>query len=1369
MKTHISVIGLILILCTSLSASAQSGRLYDTTDGLSSSFINQVLQDSKGYIWIATQYGLNKYNGISFVRYYHETSEKNSLKNNYVRCLYESSENTIFVGCYNGLMYYDPGTDSFCDIPMIREDEVQSPHVTQILQIHTGEIWIATAGQGLFIYDPEEKIAISHAGIMEQLQIFFLNGLFQDSRQRVWFTTEFNGIASIDLVTQEVHFYRQPLVPENTSISVIETPEGEILAGFLKEGVARYDVETQRFIPVPFDGANKSASVYCMKQVGDEIWIGCDGEGIQKYNAATKKLELSQPNLNTLDYSQGRIHAILEDRNKNIWIGMCLKGLVQITHRDVKFDYTGARSVTHNPIGTNCVTMIYKDKNGHLWVSNDNEGLFEIDKQGNRLKHYHPWSEGGVVPNVIYSVYEDSRGAFWIASPSDPLICFDRNTGESQRIAGLEIDNVTFIAEDKQGDLYFVTKGKGMYRYISATKEIKHYSTSKSENKEIRDRYLANDWINSIMCDNEGLIWLAHYKGISCFNPEDESFVHFTKNNLVIAGSIGYVIMQDEAGYIWAGTSDGLYRFCKKSGEKKLFKQQNGLSNNVICGIAQDEMGYIWISTFAGISRLTPETQTFINYSVKDGLQNNEFYPGAFYCDKGEYIYFGGINGITSFNPLNIVGEEYNYQVEITEFSIYQQPVNVHTQSGKHQVVDKPVSEADHFTLSHNDNTFSLSFATLTYVNTEQIYYYYRIKELGGTWIATDPGQNKVTYNNIPPGQYTFEIFAASTNASPAIKSLKIQITPPWYQSSVAYFIYLLAIIAVIIAIIYYFRDRMKRKQRRIERRYKAEMNDAKLQFFINISHEIRTPMTLIMGPLEKLLKSDAAKEVMRTYQLIYRNAHRILNLMNQLMDLHKLDKGQMQAHFEEVNLNEFVSDVMQSFEYMAQRRDINLTVDSDTPEIKAWIDAEHFDKILLNILSNAFKYTPDGGSIIIGLSRGYNKSLKGPLQQYIELTITDNGIGIEEDKIEEIFGCFYRIDNQVTQSSTGTGIGLYLSRLLLDLHHGTIHAENNKGGSGSRFILRIPEGKAHLTSEELHTTILPPIKDGKLSSNIVNQMVPEDGERKSIKAKSRKTIMIAEDDKEICEYLRSELSAQYKILTYHNGKDACDALLNSSPDLLISDIMMPGMDGLELCAKIRSNMLVNDLPVILLTARASVEDRISGIDHGADCYLPKPFHMEVLKSTIQNLLQKRHMLQTKYNGSQTQTERLQSIEMKTPDERLMERIMKVINENLANPELNVEMLASEVGLSRVHVHRKMKQLTNLSTRDFIRNIRLRQAAILLQEKKLGISDVAYATGFSTLSYFSTQFKETYGVSPKEYLQLHHDSLPEPANSQGPY
>lgn len=1345
---------LISMLCSSMKA--QTGRFYSTDDGLSSSLINQLFQDNRGFIWVATEYGLNRFDGLSFSSYRHLPGDSVSITDNYVRTLFEDSRHNLLVGCINGLMKYDRESDTFQQIPVIRAGKRVFPHITQMQELRNGEIWMSTTGQGMFRLDAQLTQAVSVDSILQQANFNFQSKFCVDSRHNIWIGTDESGLIHYLPESNEIQQFKYPVLNDNNVSAIIEDLQGTIFVGTRKQGLSRYDQKSGRLLPVSYVGKDDKISVYCLAMVNGQLWVGTDGQGVKVYDPLKDQLEDYRINSAPMDFSNGKVHSILEDKDGNVWLGLFQKGIVLLPKQANPFEYYGSKSVYYNPIGQGCVMSVFQDSKRHLWVSADNEGVYELGTDGRLLQHYQPGSAESSVANTVMCIYEDTDRNLWLGSYSKGLAKLDRRSGKCEYFRSINNAVILSITEDKNKNLYIATLGSGFYRYNLKSKEMKHYESSRDEMGDLKRNELPNDWVNYIFCDSKGLIWLGHYKGVSCFNPQTESFVNYKKVNTLITGCVGYAFLEDHEGNIWAGTTDGLYRFTKKTSELSKFTTSEGLPNNVICGLCEDAERNIWISTYKGISKYDAKNNSFVNYYSGDGLQGNEFTHGAFFKDNTGKIYFGGVNGITSFLPRKISSASKNVKVWITDFYIFNQPVRKNTLSGGEPVIYSSVQDANIFQLAHQDNTFTITFSTLQYNNPEQISYQYKIEELSNQWSSTDTGVNRVTYNNLPPGKYTFRVRALNQGNYSEVKTLKILVASPWHQTWWAYCLYIALAGLLMLIIINNILSRMHHRREIMKREHAEQLNEAKLQFFINISHEIRTPMTLIINPLEKLLSEPDTGERHKTYLMIYRNAQRILRLINQLMDIRKLDKGQMFMKFRETDMIGFIDDVMQPFEYLARKKNVNFTFVHDMSQMKAWVDLHNFDKVLMNILSNAFKYTPEDGEIQVSLTVGRDASRKDELREFFEIAVTDTGIGIDRNKIERIFERFYQIDNDVTKSNFGTGIGLHLSRLLVQLHHGSIYAENRTDVSGSRFVIRIPLGAAHLRADELEEVNPAKVIHPQII-NLEEELVNDTSESTSGKRGNRQLILVVEDDEEIRSYLKSELSDDYKVVTCCNGKEAYDLILKGTFDLVISDIMMPEMDGMALCRKLKQNTNVNHIPIILLTAKSQTEDTLEGMEIGADAYMVKPFNTELLKSTIANLINNRRLLRNKFSGAQQQEDKMDKISMKSNDEILMAKIMKIVNEHLSDSELSVEMLASEVGLSRVHMHRKLKELTNLSTRDFIKNIRLQQAASLFaQDKKLTISEVAYAVGFVNLSHFSNSFKEKYGVSPKEYTGSKH-------------
>lgn len=1355
-----------LLLAAFTFVNAQTGRFYSTDKELSNSLINKVYQDKRGFIWVATEDGLNKFDGNRFIVYKKSKNEPDALLNNYVKTLFEDSKGRFWVACINGIQIYDQATHTFQSIPIRHNRDNMAPQTSaNIIELQNGEIWLGTYGGG--IISLKENEFIPQKELNRKIQSYFIQTIYEDSKQNIWIATENKGLFCYTPSNGQVQNFTAPGQLTSEDISCFcEDKEGTLFISTLNGGLMKLNPSNSQFTPIPYKGNNRLSIKTLTIDNNNNLYIGTEGFGLKIYNRSTNSIDDYDVHNGVFDLSSSKVHSILEDKDGNLWLGIFQKGLLMIPSMPNKFNYYGYKSFPKSEIGSSCVMSILVDRQNVAWIATDNDGLYAVNDEGKQILHFKEEGSNRSAPRNIICLLEDSEHKLWIGSYLSGLTLMNKQTGvctpvNEQLSTPKASDNkkIFCIAEDRNQHIWVGTYGSGVYKMDISGKVINQYQSSKSQNENWQVNKICNDWINCIIEDNEGLLWIGTCNGLSCFNPKTENFINYLSQNNLLPNTFVHTLLQDDKGFIWVGTSEGLYKFDKCTQKFSIYTTQQGLPSDVICGMVQDDMNNYWISTHQGMSKLIAGTETFINYTASDGIQGNEFTRGAFYKDHRGKIYFGGTGGVTSFYPKDIAEPDKKLRIEITDFILGNHSVRKGDMLGKHAITDSDVMNATRFTLTYERNSFRMELSTLDFANPERIIYQYKIKELETNWLNTSPGMNRVSYANLSPGTYTLMVRAKDNKSTSDIRTVEIVVTPPWYNTWWAQVLWSCLLVLVLYALTMYVISRIHRRQEIMKQRHQEQINEAKLQFFINISHEIRTSMTLIISPLEKLIAEHSEKQ--QVYLMIYRNAQRILRLINQLMDIRKLDKGQMHLKFRETDMVGFIEDLMQTFNYQAQKKNITFTFDKELPDadsLKVWIDLNNFDKVLMNVLSNAFKYTSDGGNIHILLKTGHNSAYRGALKDYFEICVTDDGIGIDKDKIKQIFERFYQINNDMTQSNFGTGIGLHLARSLVKLHHGLIKAENREDEQGTRFIIRLPLGSDHLKTDELENPdeagsdlLMSQLsKDTLYETDNENAMADE---VKKPKAKTRYRVLIIEDDDEIRQYMRNELNTDFRISECTNGREGLEVILRDKPDLVISDIMMPEMDGITLCRKVKQNININHIPVILLTAKSKAEDRIEGLETGADAYIVKPFNTEILRTTASNLIANRERLRGQLIGEQQVEEKIVKIEMKSNDEILMGKVMKTINEHLTDPALNVEMLAANVGMSRVHMHRKLKELTNQSARDFIRNIRLKQAATLLREKNLSISEVAYATGFSNLSHFSNSFREFYGISPTEYKE----------------
>ena len=1351
MKFKLPILGFIILsISFATKAYAQEGRLLTSDNDISSSMITHLYQDHDGIIWIATEDGLNRYDGAKFSVIGKDRNKSTHLTNNYVRRTYEDNNGRFFIMALSGIQLYDRAKEEFTSIPMIMENgnEIKANTPT-IVERRNGEIWVGTNGYGMFklIEKDKELIFTQDNSIGNSI---FIECLLEDSQERLWIINQSD--ISLHVKGQPIKHYFEDNVAEEFS-SICEDAYGNLYVGSKNYGMFYYDEIKDEFTPIPYPSKLIIRDLQLANQ--EEIYIATDGSGVKVYNIREKIIKESNFNVTTLDFSKAKVHTILKDNRGNTWLGCYQKGVVILPAIANGFNYIGYKSVTNNYIGSSCVMAICRDHEGVLWVGTDGDGLYALHPNGKRKAHYP--NILGNEPATIMSIYEDSKHQLWVGTYLKGVFKMNRNTGQWEPVKFQDSiiqsnPRVYAFIEDDNKQLWMGDMGAGLFKLDLQTNQIKRmpaYNGDITSNQQVNAMH--NIWVNCLLKSSNGKLYFGTFNGFGCMDLKTENFVSTYMTNHFLRGEVIYTMYEDQDNDIWIGTNSGLKRFTPKTQEFTSYTTENGLPSNTIYAIKGDSDNNLWISTSYGLSRLHIASETFVNFYARDGLQGNEFTRGAnFQGERGE-INFGGTGGVTFFNPKEIINPNKKPQIQISGFYLHDKPIHKGMKSGNEEIITTNITNAKEFHLSHIDNSLTIEFSAMEFYNPERISYQYNFNNNG--WISLRNGENRVSFSDLEPGTHHFQVRAKDYSSYSDIIELSIIISPPWYKTWWAKMLYFFIFCGLLWFVAQQFRQRYHAKRQMMEHLHAEEINEAKLQFFINISHEIRTPMSLIISPLQRLIATDSDNERQQNYKLIYRNAERILQLINQLMDIRKIGKGQMRLRFKETDLIPFIKELYHNFEYQAKAKDITLGFNTQIEELKVWVDPKNFDKIIFNLLSNAFKYTPKGGHIQINLSTGHNSNADSPaLCDYVEIEVSDNGIGLEEDEINRIFDRFYQVRNGENNSNTGTGIGLHLTRSLVELHYGEISAKNNENGQGSSFTIRIPLGKDHIPSKDIETSAGLIEKDTTIHTSSISVLEETNN---NVRSKSKRRVLIVEDDEEIRHYLYRELGSDFHIQECDNGKDGLAMILQKAPDLVISDVMLPELDGMSLCKKIKQNVNINHIPVILLTAKVRDEDTIEGLMQGADAYITKPFNIEILRQTVINLIKGRDLLKNSFGGKQVQENKLTKLEKESPDERLLNRVMKVINTNLSNTDLNVEMIASEVGISRVHLHRKLKELTNQSTRDYIRNVRLKQAAALLSEKKHNVAEVASMTGFPSLAYFSTAFKDLFGVSPTTYMNQH--------------
>ena len=1286
-------------IALSLMVWADSGELF-TSGKLSSSLINCIVQDKYGYIWVGTEYGLSKFDGYRFTNYLHNEEDTTSITDNIISDLLVDKKGNLWIGCAKGLMRYNYETNNFSRLQF---PDGRKPRIYSMVESHRGDILLGTAGYGLYSVKNNgiEKTANNRFTIRwerayakRDSDVFFTH-IYEDKHHYLWQSSHL--LTFTRFIEKQGKVQRKDFKsPYGAPVAFIQhRPQAMLIVCMY--GIIYYDYRTGRIADAGYDLGTFKNHVTINNATFDHdgnLYISTSEHGaliIKKGSNKVEQLENSNSNFNL---STAFVNDIIEDKDNNLWIGCYKKGLYLLNQRQQAFS-SWSFSAQNYIIGSS-VSSIAPGENGETWCTVQNSGVFCFDASGKIIAH--PTSPAGTC-----IIYKDRQGAYWISNGS-ALYSYNPHTGAYQEKLTFTSAGIYCMTDDNQGNLYISVYSKGLYIYNVESGKVTILNMRQRGNKG----FLCNDWVRSMAFDHTGHLWIGTSNGVSCLNTKTLSFKDFGWN-IILKDRQANGICEGKNGNMIIGTEEGLYLFDRKNNKTLALPHAEVLKGKQVCSIIKDHQGDLWISTTMGIWQYDQKNRQFIGHINGNGLTTREYVLGSSMHTANDLIAFGTSDGITTFYPERVRAKKMELgDVHLTNFIIDGKPINCLT---------------DEFTIPYEENSFTLEFSLLNYRNTDNISFQYRINE--GKWNSTNEGSNAVSFNKLKPGSYTLEVRAMSNgNFSKKSTIIHIKVCDPWYASTWAFLLYFLTAAGIILYIIY-----------RYERHRKEDLEETKMQFLINATHDIRSPLTLIMGPLNKLKTRITDAESKQDIDTIDRNAQRLLLLVNQILDERKIDKDQMHLHCQKTDLKEFLRGIMSLYNFNVQERSITLSLKEDESlkeegNLQVWIDRINFDKVISNLLSNAMKYTSDGGEITLIIGKNKESAI---------IKVEDTGIGLKEEKTDRLFERFYQGNNNSDIHIEGTGIGLNLCRALVKMHGGTIRAYNRTDGiKGSCFEVNIPLGKEHLKPEEILQ------EDGTKTAESTG---------KRTQANRNFNILIVDDDAEIAHYIKTELSDWYRFEHASNGKEGLKMLLTGKYDLVISDVMMPEMDGVTMLKKIKGNSNVSDIPVILLTSKSEVENRLEGLRKGADAFLAKPFNMEELHILIDNLVDNVRRIRGKYSGAQGQKAKIEQIQVKGNNDALMERVMKYMNEHLADPDLNVEKLTEDVGISRAQLHRKLKEIAGVSAGEFIRNLRLEQAARLIEEGQINITQVAYSVGFSNQTHFSTVFKKHYGMSPSEYAE----------------
>lgn len=1377
MPLRIILIIISVLLAGHSNAQNNSYRFKHITyeDGLTNSNIYNFCQDSKGFMWIGTEGGLFRYDGLEFKVYKNNISDSTSINSQAVFTLFKDSKDRMWVGTYQGLMLYNEEKDNFIDFYITDIFQTNdAAAVNQIIEIPGSGILVGTAF-GALLYDIEtlelnQQFSKRFAQAFDQKAIL---SLFQSSDGLLWVgTTE--GLFSWDINTQEPYRYNlyelSGIQESNIIVNIFEDSYGDLWVATRGGGIFRKVSKNDTFISYKYSASdnNSLGSNECYWFYEDEnntLWISTNGGGINFFNRKNN-------NFSYLKYDAGdkfgllnnNTRSIYKDMQGNLWICSFQAGVNLLINNPYQFKQGGFVTLTKTGSENTSVISFLLENNNNLWIGTDGGGLKKVDRSTNEVVSFTPQGKNGFTfpDKVVMNIHKDEEGHLWMGTYLEGLIKFDPKTNNYRQFKNNPTDPksishnyVSVIHEDTRGNLWVGTNGGGLNLFDQTTEEFTSY---KSDPKH-RDTKLINDYINVIEEDINGDLWIGTYWGLSRFNVENSSFHNFSVNKEFPNGlnsNVIYCLLNDSKNRLWIGTRSGLLRYSFETKKFIHYSQIDGVGSNQINGLLEDNKGLLWISTDNGIVKLNPGTKESQRFFEEDGLQGNEFYHNSSHKGFNDELFFGGYKGYNSFFADSIITRNYEPDVILTNLKVLDKEISIDEMYNKRIILDKNITETDSIYLKYSDKSFSLGFAAIDFVEGNKIIYAYKLEGFDKEWHYTKSSLPVATYTNLSPGDYNLRIKAGKKNLIDEIekeRTVYIKIDPPFWRTWWAYLSYLFIVIGIILFFWLLSLRRLEAKNtiklEKLKRENAEAVNQARIRFFTNISHEIRTPLTLIIGPLEQLIaRGEETKPFQKHFDIMLKNARRLLRLINQLLDFRKIELDKMNLITEYGNFTKFIQEIIYSFEELAANKNIKLVFKSGNSDIYLWFDPDKMDKIVFNLLSNAFKYTPEKGTITVSLTPDVSFEEKD--FKYSELKVSDNGKGINQDDLKNIFNRFYQGDQGGT-SQQGWGLGLALTHSFVKLHHGEIIVDSAKD-VGTHFKVYFPQGDKHLSDHQknLDSYQTKVNKYIHISTDPYIDIMTDSADHNSIFNQSKPQMLIVEDSTELREYLISELNSHYNCIGANNGKEGLEKAIELMPDIVISDIMMPEMVGTELCHEIKSNIITSHIPVILLTAKSQVQDQIQGFESGADAYIPKPFNIENLKANIKSILLNRQRIKDRFSAFALGTSTKKPA---NADNKFILLVDEKVTNHLNNPSFGVEELAKELNMSRTHLLRKMKAISNIGPNDYIKKVRMQKATELLLHGEKNITEVGEAVGFNSTSYFSSAFKSFYKISPKEFIE----------------
>lgn len=1302
-------------------------------NGLSQNTVNAILQDKQGFMWFGTKDGLNRYDGLSFRKFKHDDRTRQSIGNNFITALYEDTKGNIWIGTDVGLYIYYPEKDVFQHLTKQSVEDTKIDHtVTAISEDGQGCVWIAVESQGLFCYDLKKAELRNYTlknfpFLSTNIQTFVF-----DNSGTLWMGCYGDGLFYSKDRMKTLHPYLSPQEKVETYANdvvttIVKGAYNCLYIGSLKGGVKELNLTSNKLYDL-LSVDDSGESVFCRKLLvasDNELWIGAES-GLYIYNLRIGKfVHLRSSTYDPYSLSDNAIYSLYKDREGGIWIGSYFGGVNYYPHLNTYFEKYYPKGIDNGLHGKR-VREFCRDNQGVLWIGTEDGGLNRFNPKTKTFSFFAPSS---AFTNVHGLCLVDNY--LWVGTFSKGVKVVDTCTGaivktyqktDSPRSL---IDNSVFsICRTATGDIFLGTMF-GLLRY------------NKQSDDFDRIPELNGHFIYDIKEDSGGNIWLATYaNGAWCYNVSENKWKNYQHENNN-PGSLPYdkvlSVFEDSHRQIWLTTQGG--GFCRFHSDTETFtsyNSTNGLPNDVVYQIVEDKDGYFWLTTNNGLVCFQPTIGTVKAYTRANGLLGDQFNYRSSFEDEDGTIYLGSIDGFIAFNPKIFTENNYIPPVVITDFLLFGKEVYADEQGSP---LEKNITFSDRLVLKSGQNSFSFRVTALDFQSPGMNRVMYKLDGFDEDWLMI--GESPiVTYSNLRYGDYTFRMKVSNADGvwSKDEVSLEVHILPPFYLSVWAYCIYILLSIGCSLYTVMYFKRRSssnhRRQMEKFEQEKEREVYHAKIDFFTNVAHEIRTPLTLIKGPLENIiLKKQVDAETHEDLNVMKQNTERLLNLTNQLLDFRKTESKGFRLNFTKCNIKEVLKETYLRFTTLAKQKELEFLLNMPEGDFYAHVNREAFTKIISNLLNNAVKYSEHYIHVSLEIPEANEANV-------FHIRTVNDGIIIPDEMKEEIFKPFVRFnekeDGKVT---TGTGIGLALSRSLAELHQGVL--EMRKGEENNTFCLTLP------IVQDTTITLSPEVK---ADPDAVNEVTTKHVEKKG----NRPTVLVVEDNPDMLVFVVRQLSKEYTVLTAVNGAEALEVLDGNYVSLVISDVVMPVMDGFELCKTVKSNLNYSHIPIILLTAKTNIQSKIEGMELGADAYIEKPFSVEYLQACASNLIQNREKLRQTF--AQSPFVAANTMALTKADEDFIKRLDEVIQMNLSNPEFSMDDMADNLNMSRSNFYRKIKGVLDLSPNEYLRLERLKMAAQLLREGENRVNEICYMVGFSSPSYFAKCFQKQFGVLPRDFV-----------------